>query len=57
LKYVHTIEFKHEDYMETVTTSPEEVRALGKAGWIKYDEMTVNSVQMRSKRSRNVSAA
>jgi integrase len=45
-KYVHTIEFKDEDYEETVATSPEEIRALGKAGWIKYDEMSVSGVQM-----------
>ena len=45
-KYVHTIEFKDEDYEETVATSPEEIRALGKAGWTKYDEMSVSGVQM-----------
>ena len=46
-KYVHTIEFKEEDYEETVATTPEEIRALGKAGWAKYDEITVNGTQMR----------
>ena len=45
-KYVHTIEFKDEDYEETVVTTPEAIRALGKAGWSKYDEMTVGGVQM-----------
>jgi len=46
MKYIHTIEFKEEDYEETVATTPEEVRQLGKAGWAKYDEMTVNGIQM-----------
>ena len=45
-KYVHTIEFKDEDYEETVATTPEEIRSLEKAGWAKYAEMTVASVQM-----------
>ena len=46
MKYVHTVEFKDEDYEETVATNPEEVRALGKAGWTKYDEMTIAGIQM-----------
>ena len=46
MKYIHTIEFKEEDYEETVATTPEEVRQLGKAGWQKYDEMTFNGTQM-----------
>jgi hypothetical protein len=33
---------KHE---ETTATTPDEIRALGKAGWVKYDEMTMNWVQ------------
>jgi integrase len=45
-KYVHTIEFKEEDYEETIATTPEEIRALGKAGWAKYDELTVAGVPM-----------
>jgi len=43
---VHTIEFKDEDYEETVATTSEEIRALGKAGWAKYDEATFNGVQI-----------
>jgi len=46
MKYIHTIEFKEEDYEETVATTPEELRQLGKAGWQKYDEMTLNGTQM-----------
>ena len=46
MKYIHTIEFKEEDFEETVATNPEEIRQSGKAGWAKYDEMTVNGSQM-----------
>ena len=46
LKYIHTIEFKDEDYEVTVATTPEEILALGKAGWQKFDEATFNGVQM-----------
>ena len=46
MKYIHTIEFKDEDYEETVASTPEEIRILGKAGWQKYDEATFNGVQM-----------
>ena len=45
-KYIHTIEFKEEDYEETVATTPDEIRALGKAGWQKYDETMFNGIQM-----------
>jgi integrase len=46
MKYIHTIEFKEEDYEETTATTPEEIRQLGKAGWAKYDEMTINGMQI-----------
>jgi hypothetical protein len=46
MKYIRTIEFKEEDFEETVATTPEEIRQLGKAGWAKYDEIMVNGTQM-----------
>jgi len=46
MKYIHTIVFREEDCEETLATTPEEVRQLGKAGWLKYDEMAVNGMQM-----------
>jgi integrase len=46
MKYIHTIEFREEDFEETVATTPEEIRQLGKAGWQKYDEITMNGSQM-----------
>jgi hypothetical protein len=45
-RYIHTIEFKEEDFEEAVATNPDEIRALGKAGWQKYDETTFSRVQM-----------
>jgi hypothetical protein len=39
MKYIHSIEFKDEDFDETAAATAEEIRALGKAGWVKYDEM------------------
>jgi hypothetical protein len=44
MRYVHTVEFREEDYEETTATSVEEIRALGKAGWSKYDEAVFNGV-------------
>ena len=47
MKYIHAVEnIKEEDFEETMATTPEDVRKLGKAGWTKYDEMTVNGVQI-----------
>jgi integrase/predicted RNA-binding Zn-ribbon protein involved in translation (DUF1610 family) len=47
MKYIHTINnYREEDFEETVATTPEEIRKLGKAGWTKYDEMTTNGVTM-----------
>jgi hypothetical protein len=46
MKCIHTIEFRGEDFEETVATTPEEIRNLGKAGWVKYDEMMMNGTQL-----------
>jgi integrase len=45
-KYIHTIEFKDEDFDTATATTPEEIQQLGKAGWTKYDEITFSGVQM-----------
>ncbi len=45
-KYVHAIAFKEEDYNVTVATTPEEIQALGQAGWTKYDELNVAGTPM-----------
>jgi integrase len=41
MRYIGKIIFKDDDYETTAATTLEEVLALGKAGWIKYDEITV----------------
>ncbi len=46
LRYIHTIAFKDEDYEVTSATTPEEIQALGKAGWQKYDEAVFNGVHL-----------
>ncbi len=45
-KYVHRVKapFKEEDFETTSATTPEEILALGKAGWQKYDEGVFNGV-------------
>jgi integrase len=57
-KYVHTIEFKEEDYEVTQASTPEEILALGEAGWAKFDELTFNGIQLhfyrRPKRFRSL---
>ena len=54
MKYVHTIEFKDEDFEETTATTVEEIRALGKAGWVKYDEIIVSGSQIHFYRKLSV---
>ena len=43
-RYVHTIAFKDEDFDVATATTAEEILALGKAGWEKYDEAVFNNV-------------
>ena len=47
MKYIHSIQnLREDDFEETVATTPEEIRKLGKAGWNQYSELTVNGTQM-----------
>jgi integrase len=39
MKYIHTIQFKDEDYEIATGTTEEEIKQLGMAGYVKYDEM------------------
>jgi integrase len=39
MKYIHTIQFKDEDYEIATATTEEEIKQLGQAGFVKYDEM------------------
>jgi hypothetical protein len=55
MKYVHAIKFEAKEFEETTATTVDEIRNLGKKGLQKYDELTVNGVQVhfyrRPKRS------
>jgi hypothetical protein len=56
MKYIHTIEFKDEDFDETTASTPEEIRELGKAGWTKYDEMGSIHLYRKPKRFGGVNS-
>jgi integrase/predicted RNA-binding Zn-ribbon protein involved in translation (DUF1610 family) len=45
-KYIHAIQFKDQDYEVAQATTPEEILALGKAGWQKFDEVIIAGVQI-----------
>jgi integrase len=46
MKYIHMIHFKEDEFEIATATTPEEIQALGKAGWSKYDEMVFSGVQI-----------
>jgi integrase len=39
MKYIHTLTFKDEDYEIATASTPEEIKAMGQAGFQKYDEL------------------
>jgi hypothetical protein len=41
LKYIHSIEFRDQDYDVSIATTTEEILQLGKSGWTKYDETII----------------
>jgi hypothetical protein len=41
---VHTLKLNVEDFDTTCATTSEDILALGKAGWQKYDEAVFNGV-------------
>jgi integrase len=45
-KYILAIQFQDQDYDVSQATTPEEILALGKAGWMKYDEVAIAGVQI-----------
>jgi integrase len=55
MKYTQLVNFKDDDYEETTATTEEEIRALGKAGFTKYDEQ--NGIHFYRKPKRFVSLA
>ncbi|MBE3116736.1 hypothetical protein IMZ68_05980 [Candidatus Bathyarchaeota archaeon] len=46
MKYIHVRKFEPKEYEETTAITVEDIRNLGKGGWTKYDELTVNGVQV-----------
>lgn len=55
MKYTQLVNFKDDDYEVTSATTTEEIKALGKAGFIKYDEQ--NGIHFYRKPKRFVSLA
>jgi integrase len=43
-RYVHSLKLSDEDFDVTSATTLEDILALGKAGWQKYDEIVLNGV-------------
>jgi integrase len=46
MKYIGMIHFKDDQYETTTATTIEEISKLGVAGWNKYDEITINGMQV-----------
>lgn len=55
IKYTQLVNFKDDDYEVTTATNEEEIKALGKAGFVKYDEH--NGIHFYRKPKRFVSLA
>ena len=51
MKYIHTIQFKNEDFEIATATTPEEIKQLGQAGFVKYGEM--NGIHFYKKPQKN----
>ena len=58
MKYIQMLNLEDDDFEVTSATTPDEIKKLGMAGWIKYDEMHLNGTQMhfykKPKRFSNV---
>ena len=46
MKYIQMLNLEDDEFEVTSATTIEEIKKLGTAGWIKYDELTVNSEQV-----------
>jgi integrase len=42
MKYIGMINFKEDQFETATATTAEEIKQLGQAGWVKYDEITIN---------------
>jgi hypothetical protein len=55
MKYTQLVSFKDDDYEVSTATTEEEIKALGKAGFVKYDEH--NAIHFYRKPKRFVGLA
>ena len=46
MKYISMIHVDDKDFEVATASTLEEVKQLGMAGWVKYDEMTLNGTQI-----------
>jgi hypothetical protein len=46
MKYIQLLHLEDDEFEVTSATTIEEIKNLGSAGWTKYDEMTVNGMQV-----------
>lgn len=46
MKYISMIHFGDKDFEVATATTADEIKQLGMSGWAKYDEITINGVQI-----------
>jgi hypothetical protein len=46
MKYIQMLNLEDDDFEVTSATTIEEIKKLGTAGWVKYDELTVAGEQV-----------
>ena len=54
MKYIHEVNFKDDDYEVATASNDEEIKQLGKAGWVKYDEKNGVSYYRKPKKFRSL---
>jgi len=54
MKYIHAVTFKDEDYEIATATTTDEVKQLGTAGFVKYDEMNGIHFYRKPKKFRSL---
>jgi hypothetical protein len=46
MKYIQMLDLEDDEFEVTSATTAEEIKKLGMAGWVKYDELTVSGMQV-----------
>jgi ribosomal protein L19E len=54
MKYVHAVNFKDDDYEVATASTDDEIKQLGKAGWVKYDDKNGVSYYRKPKKFRSL---